>query len=450
MKIGIRRRLVLATTLPAILAILLLLLGFLSRHQADLTEALRDRGIATARQLGMASEFPLFANNDDGLSQLTQMAKAGDPQVIGAAVYGRDGRLLSLSGKLTTPLPAFNQGLQVLLGETVPIITPIHATLQVNDLLIEGEGGDAPAAGPPLLGYALVELSLDKIHSQQHALLIWSLITTFIGLLLATLLSALVAASVTRPIMDIGAVVQRIGDGDLAARADTTHAGPLRRLARGINAMAAQVALTQENLQQQVEQATRELRRQKEAAELAARIDPLTGVLSRRAFTDVAENEILRAWRYGSPLSLIMVDLDHFKAVNDNHGHAGGDAVLRGFADTLRAVVREVDVIGRIGGEEFVVLLPDTGVIEAMQAAERMRQAIAESKVAFDYAQLSYSASFGVAEFDQKEVSLSYLLSKADTALYQAKKGGRNRVEVAVADHPVDSVCAPTGQPANQ
>lgn len=434
MKFGIRLRLLLAAIFPAIVVVSLLLFGFLDRHAADLVEALRDRGLASARQLGVAAEFPLFANHTEGLQRLTDAAMAGDRQIVAAAIYSAEGKSRSVSGRFSSPPPPLSAREESIVGNTLRVVVPIRAVAPVDDPFSDAGLAASSGGQGALLGYAVVELSLEVLNKQKRDLLNWSFATTFVGLLIAVMLSTLIAASVTRPIDHISRVVARIGEGELTTRTDVGKTGALASLARGIDAMAAQVAVTQDELRQQVALATEELRQQKEAAELTARVDPLTGLASRRAFTEKAEIEMLRSSRYGAPLSLIMIDLDHFKAINDNHGHPTGDAVLVSFARTLTQVVREVDVIGRLGGEEFAVLLPDTGAAEAVQAAERMRQAVAGSSLYVRGQQLSYSASFGVAAFDQTELSLSEFLTRADAALYRAKAEGRNRV--ALADAP--------------
>jgi diguanylate cyclase (GGDEF)-like protein len=134
-----------------------------------------------------------------------------------------------------------------------------------------------------------------------------------------------------------------------------------------------------------------------------------------------------------------MVDIDHFKAINDRHGHQTGDHVLIHFARTLAEHLREVDVVGRWGGEEFLVLLPDTRAGEAEQAAERMRGAIAAGPGFAQGQPVTCTASFGVGEFDPRELSFDCLLDRVDAALYRAKIAGRNRVERAAPLVPADS-----------
>ncbi len=252
-------------------------------------------------------------------------------------------------------------------------------------------------------------------------------------LLLAGLLSMAIASSVTRPLGRIAATVARLRDGVLSARVGLRNNGVLSPLAQGINAMAVRLAENEAQLQQRVLQATEQLRQQKEAAERLARTDPLTGLLNRRAFTELAEREIQRARRFGHPMSLLAIDLDRFKSINDNHGHAAGDAVLEHFARVASAQLRSLDVIARLGGEEFVVMLPGADSQGAFHVAERMRQAIGDSVLQLEALALRYSASFGVAAFEPCQPGLDRWLARADAALYEAKAKGRNRVELAPA-----------------
>lgn len=161
-----------------------------------------------------------------------------------------------------------------------------------------------------------------------------------------------------------------------------------------------------------------------------ATTDDLTGTLNRRAFFAAAEQEIERSARYGNPVSVIMFDVDHFKLVNDKHGHAIGDLALRAVTEALRANLRDVDVLGRIGGEEFGVLLPETALAGAMDVAERLRAAVAAIAMELDDASsvLRLTASLGVAERAVDEVRVDRVLARADSALYRSKEQGRNRV----------------------
>ena len=130
--------------------------------------------------------------------------------------------------------------------------------------------------------------------------------------------------------------------------------------------------------------------------------------------------------------AIIMVDIDHFKRVNDTYGHAVGDVVLRHLADTVTGSLRRSDFSGRIGGEEFAVMLPETSVEQGVQFAERLRTDLEQSKVTTEAGDISYTASFGLALMSAEDASLDVALARADEALYRAKGAGRNRVEVTV------------------
>ncbi len=164
-------------------------------------------------------------------------------------------------------------------------------------------------------------------------------------------------------------------------------------------------------------------------AQHAANHDHLTGARSRRAFFELAGREQSRAERRGSPLSLLLFDVDHFKRINDTHGHATGDLVLVDIVRRTGAVVRSIDIVARLGGEEFAVLLPDTGADTALLVAERLRHGLDRAAD-----RTGYTVSIGAATLHHGE-SIDAMLSRADAALYAAKAGGRNAV--------VDARCMP-------
>ena len=172
------------------------------------------------------------------------------------------------------------------------------------------------------------------------------------------------------------------------------------------------------------------------AAELAslrlANTDALTGALSRRNFLDLAEIELTRAARYELPLMLLMLDLDHFKLINDKYGHAAGDAVLQSFVKTMIGVLRESDLIGRLGGEEFAVLLPSTTTDGGSALAQRIIESVRAGPVMLAGEEINYTVSIGAARL-LHETSFATLLGRADVALYQAKNDGRDRMALASA-----------------
>ncbi len=160
-----------------------------------------------------------------------------------------------------------------------------------------------------------------------------------------------------------------------------------------------------------------------------SRHDPLTGAANRRYFFERAEEESMRARRYLQPLAVALIDIDHFKQVNDQHGHAAGDQVLRHLTQLSRELLRDADLLARIGGEEFAILMPSTNVHGARKLAERLRQMIAEQDVDLGGHRLRVQFSAGVTQLRDEDQSIEDCLRRADEAMYRAKQAGRNRVE---------------------
>lgn len=181
--------------------------------------------------------------------------------------------------------------------------------------------------------------------------------------------------------------------------------------------------------------AERRVRRALAAAEAdlmaLASTDPLTGLLNRRALFQELKDELARSRRFSSPMSCIIVDLDHFKRLNDEHGHLAGDRVLREVARVVQATCREYDAVGRYGGEEFLVLAPDTHSPGAMSLAERIRSELDDTPIRYNGTSVRVTASFGVAATQMGDSDrIDEIIGRADRALYQAKDRGRNRVAV--------------------
>lgn len=163
--------------------------------------------------------------------------------------------------------------------------------------------------------------------------------------------------------------------------------------------------------------------------ERLAQTDPLTGLTNRRHFMQLAEHELLRSQRYGGELSIMMIDIDHFKKINDNYGHHVGDLVIQSLSNTCRNTLREIDIIGRIGGEEFAIVLPQTAGQSAIDVADRLREAIADIVVSPEPdVSIHFTVSIGITTLTDKQNDIETLLRFADKALYDAKMDGRNKV----------------------
>lgn len=206
----------------------------------------------------------------------------------------------------------------------------------------------------------------------------------------------------------IGAISAQSTDPDSYSSSDLTYLEML--------ATTAAIAIQNARLFRQVQQ--------------LATTDTLTGVPNRRSFFTLATRELERAARYLKPLSVIMLDVDHFKTVNDTYGHLVGDQVLQGVARRCRESLRDIDVLARYGGEEFVILLPETGYAHALQVARRLQQLMVATPIPTDSGAIAVSISLGVASYNrQHPIRLDQILDQADRAMYQAKRAGRNRVQ---------------------
>jgi diguanylate cyclase (GGDEF)-like protein len=185
------------------------------------------------------------------------------------------------------------------------------------------------------------------------------------------------------------------------------------------------VILNSERLEVDLKSAQVELQR-------LATTDFLTGISNNRSFFETGEREIQRARRYGRPLGLLMFDIDHFKRINDTYGHAAGDQVLVAIAAACRNFLRDIDVFGRLGGEEFAILLPETDLAGGKTTAERLRKAIAETGIEAGAATtLHVTISLGVSVLSPEDDQIEQVLKRADDAMYQAKRDGRNRTMTA-------------------
>jgi two-component system, cell cycle response regulator len=232
-----------------------------------------------------------------------------------------------------------------------------------------------------------------------------------VGLGIAATVGMALARSVLTPLRGLERGAERFGAGDLSSRVQPIGHDELAQLAGTFNTMADKLAQSQALLR-----------------ELSTH-DSLTGLVNYRELHRLLTDEAERSRRYGRPFSLLMLDVDHFKGINDTYGHLAGDKALRALAALIRGEVRPTDVGARYGGEEFVLVLPETAGPGAMTLAERLRARVAGHALAVTAEHtISMTVSIGVASYPDGANSVQKLLSAADQALYAAKSAGRNRV----------------------
>ncbi len=264
----------------------------------------------------------------------------------------------------------------------------------------------------PILGVVMTEHSLSELAILKYRMGLWTAIAGLATFLLLSLcMGGLVNRFVHRPLKTLGRTMGRLAAGELQARASSTSEDEFGHLAEGFNSMAAA-------LEEKVH-----------SLEALATTDYLTGLANHRDFQENLKSEMSRAERYTRPLSLLMVDIDHFKHINDQHGHQAGDEALRVLAGVIRGDIRDSDLAARYGGEEFAIILPETGGQEARLAAERLRAAVERHSFPVNHIKsVRLTVSVGVAEFPTDSAHAEGLVMAADVALLRAKQISRNRV----------------------
>ncbi|WP_343586436.1 GGDEF domain-containing protein [Herbaspirillum sp.] len=265
---------------------------------------------------------------------------------------------------------------------------------------------------------------VERRNQQARNVLVLVIGLTIVACLFFQLLMYMIRKRVVRPLVNATDLVVGLADGKLdreipAARYDDEVGGMMRALC----VLKARI-LERNSLAREREALIGQL-------QTSSNTDFLTGILNRRAFFAHAEQQVSAAQRYRRDLSVVLFDIDHFKRINDSYGHLSGDAILRGVAQTASQLLRKEDVLGRYGGEEFIVLLQESDLGKAEAVAQKLRMALEQKEFdADDGRRIKVSASFGVAALRDGH-NLEQLIKLADTALYAAKEHGRNRVEVS-------------------
>lgn len=387
-----------------------------------------------AAMLADLAASPLAREDEGGLQNLADRFGRGEPLLF-VAICGRDGRPLVSASKAGVPLRSFSLQEAARFRETLGQPTLRRARPGIPTFLDVSYPVNAPAgqAGCPstLLGYVRVGFDVHTMLREFSSVMDLVMGIGLVAVLITIPLAYLVVRQIVLPLDELSRTADRLAQGNLSARSTVDRNDEIGRLARSFNHMAevmerheSRVTALNADLEERVRRRTDQLR------EMALR-DPLTGLHNRRHFDEVLSRSVSEARRYGTPLSCLMIDLDDFKAVNDRFGHPVGDRALILAAQTIATQLRASDVAARFGGDEFVVLLPQTDCRQAEVLSRRIADAY-KTRLCESLPRVSGGLSIGVAALaDTSSNAPDVLLRAADRALYHAKQRGKDRVEIS-------------------
>lgn len=434
MAFSLKQRLLLVVLIPAAVLATAITVLLLVRDTQAMDDAAAERGIAIVSFLAPAAEYGVISGNRANLSGLLQ-AVLGQRDVAAVAVYNPDGSMLAVSGKprmvnVDAVLGAARATALERRPERISFAAPVMPTPLVIDDILDADPRTAPKVGTTPVGWVYVEVDTRSLIERKRDLVFGTLAVVIVGLAFTAAFALRLARSVAEPLARLVDAVKQMAAGNLEVSVPDSDAGAeLNALESGFNAMARSMADAHKTLQARVDEATSLLAHQ-------ALHDPLTGLPNRRAFEQALEDAVAVSRRIGDQGVLCFIDLDRFKIVNDTCGHAAGDELLRRIARLIRQRVRAEDLICRIGGDEFALILQGCPPGDAVRIAEGLREAVAAFRFTWEGRRFSIGASIGLVRIDGALASASDVLVAADLACYAAKKNGRNRV-VEHSDGPV-------------
>ena len=372
----------------------------------------------------------LVADSADGMPLLYVVITDADGHQIAASEDQKVGVLAKLSSDTVGRSPAPGQPVLRYGTKNTPAFLDVTYPITTLDPLESMVASPERAAPTKLLGYVRTGMVEDRWQRTMASRLDLLIGVGILAAVAAIPLGFLLVRRIVSPLEGLAGAMNRFSRGELDVRSSVTRTDEIGRLAVAFNRMADEHQRTHErivrlnaDLEKRVAERTEQLR------ELASR-EPLTGLYNRRYFNEMLEHRFSEAMRYENELSCIMLDLDDFKKVNDRFGHQAGDKLLVLTAETITRQLRTADVAARFGGDEFIVLLPQTDSDRAQILSERIAEQLLE-QVRTRLAGVSITVSIGIASLPSPEItSAEGLIRAADNALYDAKAAGKNRIVV--------------------
>ncbi len=282
----------------------------------------------------------------------------------------------------------------------------------------------------PSLGWAIVvEVDQDKAFAQVQRLQRLTLLVAGSMLALLGLCAYLLALTIVRPLRQLSQGADRVAAGDLQVDLPVRNRSEAGYLTQVFNHMVAKLRQNRE----QLAKVNAELQDKNQELHLLSITDPLTGLFNRKHLMETLAAEVIRSLRHKHSFALLIIDIDHFKRINDTYGHQKGDEVLHCLAQAFQKSIRDCDYVARYGGEEFIILLPETGRRGAIEAAERIRTRAGKESVGLEEESISVTVSIGISLFPDNGADIKTVIQQADKALYAAKDSGRNMIVPSIA-----------------
>src|SRR5574343_88369 len=420
----IRHRLLLLTLLPSTLIAIVLVAYFTYSGMKTLEGDLHLKGLPTVRYLAPISEYRIIAGQVEGLHGLAQ-ATVQEPSVKAAIIVNQNGKTIAVSGRVSLSAETLRQAVAEpqLVADTdnwVGFAAPVRRSLSDIDVLFESPGDRAEKA-PEVIGHVFVELDKNDLFNRQRQLMQRGLIIVLLGLLMLAALAIAMADNLARPVLRLAEAVRKMSAGRFDTRIPTVSTGELAVLENGFNEMAAHIEEVHHSMQSRIEEATAPLAYQ-------ARHDALTGLINRREFEHCLEKALASVRAGGDEFSVLFIDLDRFKQINDRCGYLAGDELLRQMAHLIHSRLRDEDILARLGGDEFCIILHACNAQRARQVAEDIRNLAHAYRFIWQDRVFAVGSSIGFTTVNRKVANISDILAAGDAACHTAKERGRNQV----------------------
>lgn len=424
-QLTLRYRLLALTLLPSALIAIILVFYFTLSGVRSLEGDLRAKGMATVRYLAPISEYGIIAGQIESLHGLAQTT-VQEPSVKAAIIVNQKGRAIAVSGRVSLAADVLRSDFRAVgqVAETEQWIAfgaPVFRSISDADALFEPLAGKESSTSPEVIGHVFVEFDKSELYRRQNQLMARGFAIVLVGLLLLAALAVAMADNLAKPVLRLANAVRQMSSGNFETRVTTGTSGEIGALERGFNDMAAHIEEIHFSMQTRIEEATAQLAYQ-------ARHDALTGLLNRREFEQRLERALTSTQAGGEPFSVLLIDLDRFKPVNDTCGHLAGDELLRQISQLFQGRLREEDTLARVGGDEFAILLANCTGKRARQVAEDICNLAAAFRFIWQDKVFAIGASIGLSTVTRDVRKLQDILAAGDAACYRAKALGRNQV----------------------